>query len=310
VRRRLPALLLLCALWALPAAAAAEAEALITRQDEHFTFIYRQRYWGSIRNTVAVADRARTKMIADLGVERPADRVEVRFARNVEEMREFCPRTPPGYANAVAFYPDNILVISLTSSHHRPVALETVFRHELSHLVVRWAVEGRTIPRWFNEGLAIYESGELPMDRMRVLWPVAASGNTIPLSELDRRFPRREYEVNLAYAQSADLVRYLIHHDGRWRVPELLRRVRQGEPFNAAMRATWGQSPAALVLGWKRDMRNRYTVMPSLAGGMTVWVGVGLLAFVAFVRRRRDIRRRIAAMRDEPYAGEGSDDGA
>ena len=84
---RIPALFALAALAVAPGRARAEAEEVVTRETEHFTFVYRSRYWGSIRNTVAVAESARAQMIEDFGVEDASDRVEVRFARNVEEMR-------------------------------------------------------------------------------------------------------------------------------------------------------------------------------------------------------------------------------
>ncbi len=296
-------MVLAAGLLAAPARAEAEeatgGEQVISSTTEHFTFVYRRRYLPVIRDVMESADEARREMIQRLGAEPRGPRVEVRFARNVEEMRSLCPRQPPDWADAVAFSPDNIIVISLTTSHHRPVSLETVFRHELAHLVIRWSVGGAHIPKWFNEGLAIMLSGELPMERFKALWPAAARGRTTPLRRLDRSFPAREFEANRAYAESADLVRFLSRYRGGWRLRELLERVREGEPFYEALSSTWGMSVAALEDAWQRDLRRRYSVIPSVTAGFTLWVLVAVVAVVAYIKRRRDIRRRIDAMEDE-----------
>jgi len=279
--------------------AKANPEDIVTKTTESFHFVYRERYGGAVGNTIAVAEKRRSKILDDFGASALMPRVEVRFARNTEEMRSKCPRPPPRWANAVAFWPDNVIVISLTSSQHRPVSLETVFRHELAHIALKWAVKGQRVPRWFSEGLSIWASEELPMDRMKVLWPAAASGQFLPLSRLDRSYPQHEFEVNLAYAQSADLVRYLVVHDGEERLPDLLARVREGESFYDAMEATWGRSVRALEQQWHRDAERRYSAIPSITAGLTFWTIAAGLAIAGYVRRRRDIRRRIAAMPDD-----------
>lgn len=279
-------------------------EAITKTTTEHFAFVYRKRYAPVVRQTIEGAESARTKLLADLGGDQDGPVVEVRFARNIEEMRTLCPRQPPGWADAVAFWPDNIIVISLTTNHHRPVSLDTVFRHELSHVALRWVVGDAEVPRWFNEGLAIVESGELPFKRLQLLWPGAARGQITPLKQLERRFPTREFQANQAYAESADFVRFLARYRGRWRFQELLQRLRRGENFYGAMSATWGESVRDLERAWHRDVRRRYSVVPTVTAGMTLWVAVACLAFFTYIKRRRDIRRRINAMADD----EESDD--
>lgn len=282
--------------WSTPAYA--QGEALTTTTTEHFSFSYRQRYSSLVDSTIAIAERTRVQIMNDLGAEGDEPRVEVRFARNIEELRTLCPRQPPSWADAVAFWPDNIIVISLTTTQHRPVSLETVFRHELSHLVLRWVVGDAQIPRWFNEGLAIVESDEQAFERLRLLWPSVARGEITPLRRLERRFPAREFQANQAYAESADFVRFLARYRGRWRFREMLERIRDGEPFFEAMSTTWGASIPTLESAWHRDLRQRYSVFPTVTAGMTMWIGVGMLAIFAYIKRRRDIRRRIEAMPD------------
>jgi hypothetical protein len=286
---------------------ASGSEQVVRSTTESFTFVYRRRYLSVIQGTLDIAEEARTQMLAELGGDQRGPTIEVRFARNVEEMRSLCPRPPPEWADAVAFSPENVIVISLTTSHHRPVSYETVFRHELAHLVLRWLVADNQVPRWFNEGLAIMLSGELIMERIQLIWPVAARGDATPFRRLDRNFPEREFDANQAYAESADVVRFLARYHGRWRLQELLQRVHRGQPFYEAMSATWGMTEPDLEDAWRRDLRQRYSVIPSVTAGLTLWVMVGLLAVYAYIKRRRDIRRRIEAMADESPEGKDPD---
>lgn len=290
-----------------PDLASAEMEGFTASPTEHFSFRYRPQYLTVIQDTIDSAEEARTEVVEQLGAEATGPTVEVRFARNVQEMRALSPRQPPSYADAVAFWPDNVIVISLTTSSHRPVSLERVFRHELAHLALRWVVGDTHVPRWFNEGLAIMVSGEQPMERIQLLWPTAARGEGTPFRRLDRSFPDHEFQANRAYAESADIVRFLSHYRGRWRLQELLQRVHSGEPFYEAMSTTWGMSVRSLEREWYRDLRRRYSVIPSVTAGLTLWVLVGIFAIFAYVKRRRDIRRRIAAMPDIGGDSGGSD---
>ena len=309
--RRSPTGVIVAALWIAawvmtlaPCVAWAQGEGVTSTKTDHFSFVYRKRYSGVVRRAIEVSDRSRAKIMEDLGAsEGPV--VEVRFARNIEEMRSLCPHQPPTWADAVAFWPENVIVISLSTKRHRPVSLETVFSHELSHIVLRWVVGDAPVPRWFNEGLAIVESDEQPIERLKILWPGVARGEITPLRQLERRFPAREFQANQAYAESADFVRFLARYRGRWRFREMLVRIRQGEPFFGAMSNTWGASVSELERAWHRDLRQRYSVIPTVTAGMTMWIGVGVLAVFAYVKRRRDIRRRIDAMPDDSEEEDG-----
>jgi hypothetical protein len=290
--------LLVAGLMSVAAPSAAEPDRVTTT--EHFRFVYRPRYHPVIRRTIEAADTVRDEVIRRVGAPVIEPVTEVRMARNIDEMRSLSPRPPPDYADAVAFWPDNVMVISLTSSQHRPVTLDTVFRHELAHMALRWVIGDAHVPRWFNEGLAVVTSDELPMERLKLLWPAVARGEVTPLKRLDRSFPPRDFQVNQAYAESADFVRFLVRFRGRWRFQELLVRVRDGEPFDAAMAATWGMPVRELEDEWHDDLRRRYSVVPSVTAGLTLWVAVGVFLVVVYVKRRRDVRRRIAAMSDGP----------
>ena len=140
------------------------------------------------------------------------DELVIRVARNPREMRALAPADmpPPDYATGVAYSRWGVILLTMSSPQSwEPPDLEVVLVHELSHVALYRAVAGNDVPRWFNEGVAIHQSEARMLPRMESLLRAAAQRSMLRLSELDDHFPNRPHEVNVAYAQSADVVGFL-----------------------------------------------------------------------------------------------------
>lgn len=227
----------------------------------------------------------------DLGVDVP-DALEVRVARGPEEMRELAPtlRPPPNYASGVAYTDLGLIILTLTAPETWETPnLEDVFAHELSHIALRRAVQGRPLPRWFVEGLAIHQSGERSVARFQTLYNGALSHSLIPLERLSGAFSERSHEVSLAYAQSGDIVEYLRSADDRHpqRFRSLIYELSQGETFEDALLEAYSVTPFALETEWKSAVEEQMSSIPTLVGGSTFWVLASLLVLWAFRKRRR-----------------------
>jgi hypothetical protein len=167
-------------------------------------------------------------------------------------------------------------------------------RHELTHLALADAVGGHHVPRWFDEGLAVHESGELPVARFWALWDATVSKRLLPLADLDRSFPADRYEVNVAYAESADFVRFLMRDADRARYGSLVQRVRAGVPFGRALEDAYGTDVAKLEYEWREERSRRFGLAPVLTGSGLLWVAVAGLMVAAWTKRRRRARAILA----------------
>ncbi len=235
-------------------------------------------------------------------------KMEIRIARGPKEMAALTPRAapPPAYAVGVAYPALGLVVLSLVNPESwLPPNLSAVLAHEVSHIALHRAVAGRALPLWFVEGLAVHQAGEQNLRRIQTLWEAAAVGEVLPLSALSRHFPRRPLEVNRAYAQSADLVRHLLRSDAdRERLPELLRQVAAGNSFEDSLLTAYHIDLAYLDREWRQGLSERFRVLPLVLTGTVLWGGIALLAVVAFVRRRRDHRQKLARWAEEEAAHE------
>lgn len=223
--------------------------------------------------------------------------VEVRVAPSFEEMGQLAPvgAPPPAYASGVAYTQLHLVLLTLMPPRGaEAVDIAEVFRHEMSHVALEDALGGRSVPLWFNEGVAIHESGELASQRMKTLWSATLSGTLLPLADLDRRFPQEPAQVNIAYAESADFVRFLLRDTDRARFQAMVGRVRAGQPFERAAADAYGSDLRKLEYQWRGELERRFSMIPMLTGGALLWVLViGGLGY-AYVRRRRRARDVLA----------------
>jgi hypothetical protein len=255
---------------------------------------------SSVRDRVeAVARDAqdfRARLAADLG-QPVLEHVLVRIARNPGQMAELAPEGAPpfGYAVGMAYPSIRLILISMLSPGSWEAAdLTETLRHELTHVALEDAVAGHHIPRWFNEGLAIHESGEFWGKRFRVLWDATVSRSLLPLAGLDRGFPSEGSEVSIAYAESADVVRFLMRDDDRARFGSLVERVRNGAAFDRALEDAYDTDLRKLEYEWREDASHRFGMVPMLTGGGALWTLIAGLTVAAWVKRKKRAKVKLA----------------
>jgi hypothetical protein len=256
---------------------------------------------ASVRDRVEAAARDaqefRAHLASDLG-QAVLDHVLVRVGRDPDQMAALAPEgaPPPGYAVGVAYPSMHLVLLSLLApeSWEAPDLAE-VLRHELTHLALDEAVGDHHVPRWFNEGFAVHESGELYLKRFRVLWDATVGHRLLPLADLDRGFPAEGSEVGVAYAESADVVRFLMRDDDRARFGSLVQRVKAGTSFERALDDAYDTDLRKLEYEWREDASRRFGLVPMLTGGGAVWTLIAGLAAVAWFKRRRRAKAKLAA---------------
>lgn len=244
---------------------------------------------------VREAEEFRARLSEDLG-QPVLEHVTVRIVRSPEQMAALAPEgaPPPAYAAGVAYPPLHFAMLALQA----PVTWEApdlgeLMRHELAHVALSDAVGGRHVPRWFNEGLAIRQSGELPWARLKTLWDASLGKRLIPLRDLDAGFPTDSYEVNVAYAEAADFVSFLMRDADRARFGSLVQRVGAGTPFDRALEDAYGTDVRKLEFQWREEVGRRFGIVPMLTGGGLVWTAIVGLAFAAWLKRRRRAKAKL-----------------
>ncbi len=263
---------------------------------------------SSVRDRVAPlasdADAFRSRLAVELG-QPVLDHVLMRVARDPEQMSALAPvGSPPfGYAEGMAYPSMRLALLSLKAPHTwEATDLVTLSRHELMHLALNDAIGDHHVPRWFDEGLAIHESGEHWTDRLGTLWQATLAKTLLSFADLDRGFPADGSDVGVAYAESADVVRFLMRDDDRARFGSLVQRLRAGTRFDRAVGDAYDTDLRKLEYEWRTEVSHRFGVVPLLTGGGALWGLIVVLAGAAYVKRRRRARAKLEQWEREEAA--------
>jgi hypothetical protein len=252
-------------------------------------FIYHPSSRERVQPLIAQAEAVRHDLTERLGFPVLTE-VRVEIARTPGEMETFAPSGAPypEYAAGVAYSELGLVLLSLTPIHAgQEQDLGEVFRHELAHVALHDALNGQSVPRWFNEGFAVFASGESSFTRMKTLSMATVGGSLIPLRDLERTFPDDETKAQVAYAEAVDVLRFLVRREDAHRFRALVSELREGKNLDRAVLDAYAVDLATLELEWRDDASRRYTFMPLLLSGTFFWVIALALAVWAWRRRKR-----------------------
>jgi tetratricopeptide (TPR) repeat protein len=119
-------------------------------------------------------------------------------------------------------------VITLTTPKALPQNWGVVAWHEFAHVIALALTEHR-VPRWFTEGLSVYEEG---LDRpywarnfQRELADAWASRRLLPMAEIDFGFSKPKYpqQILISYFQGCRIVQLIVDRWGFDKVLEMLK---------------------------------------------------------------------------------------
>jgi hypothetical protein len=126
--------------------------------------------------------------------------------------------------------------------------------HELSHLVIHQVVDTPLggLPRWLDEGLAMYTEGELEPSYQRALDQAIRDDRLITVRSLSSSLPADSELAHLSYAQSHRLVEFIIEEHGRETMADLLQVFADGAHYDDALQEVLGLDSDELDTAWRR----------------------------------------------------------
>ncbi len=136
---------------------------------------------------------------------------------------------------------------------HRGV--EKTIGHELSHVVVHLATENpyADIPAWLDEGLAMYNEGELPAANREALERAIRTNRLISVRSLTAPTGKPE-EINLFYGEVYSVVEFLLKTYGKGKMAELLAVFKEGAAYDDALMKVYGFDQDGLDVQWRESL--------------------------------------------------------
>ena len=157
---------------------------------------------------------------------------------------------PQEWTGGVAFTEFGIIAIGIS-----PGQLDWGKRalvHELTHLVVHQTTYSPygMLPTWLDEGLAMYNEGELTTGFQVRLQQAISEDELISVRSLCSPFSAETEKAYLSYGQSYSLVEYLLDSYGQAKMLNLLTLLKQGNSYDEALTRTYGFDIDGLDARW------------------------------------------------------------
>lgn len=230
------------------------------------------------------------------------DEVEITFLNHAGRVAEASHM--PRWVAGVAHSSTGEILIARHGPDGDQTNLEELLRHEMAHVVLYRALDGKPVPRWFNEGVAESVTGTISLSRAQTL-ATAVFGPGVPrLDKLEAHFRGADgVDASVAYAAARDLVAYMREQEnGDMKLRQVIGEVGRGHKFEAAVIKAYDVGLEELVAQWRAGLPGRFVWYPMVAGGGLPLALVAPLVAIAWVRRRRVLARGWARLEAEDAA--------
>ncbi len=275
------------------------------RRTERFRIVYTERAAGAAEEMAETIEETRAHFQEVLGRDWPGV-TEIRIGVGREEMAALAlpGGEPPSWAVAIA-YPSHNIVLVEARSLTAPDGANTL-RHELSHVAL-----GRlapTWPRWFQEGLAMYLTGEqrFSFARYATLFRAVQQDRVLDFDDLTTAWPDHPDDVEIAYAQSVAFVEFLVERHGRKALRAFIDDVAGGSELETAFARAFKATLLIEEGAWRTELPDRYGWWPVVTMGSSLWVLAAAICVAGYLRRRAVVARRRAEMEAEQAAQEAA----
>ena len=176
--------------------------------------------------------------------------------------------------------------------------------HELTHFLIGAVAPPSTIPRWFNEGTAMYLAGEESFRSKINISAAIYTKSLISLNEIEYVMTFSSDRANLAYAESRAALVYLIEINEEKSIKSILAELYLNKSFDSAFTEVTGMDLIDFEFEFRSKIRQRYRYYFLAAVGDYIWFlipGLFILAYLAVkIRNMQTIRKwRIEEEQDD-----------
>ena len=225
-----------------------------------------------------------------VGLQDPGPPIHVVLAPEDSELARATSSWIAGFAQGAS---GTVVLFPSRSLRYPHDSLEAVLRHEVAHILIARAADGRAVPRWFNEGLAVVAEREWHFeDRWRLAWALV-SADQVRMDEVNDLLEAGSSSADGGYALASAFVRHIIETQGPDVPARILAAVANGASFEVAFEQATGRSLVDAEGSFHVELTSWTRQIPFLTSPFVLWMIITLLAlFAIYVRYRRSVERR------------------
>jgi hypothetical protein len=236
--------------------------------------------------------------------------VSVYVLDNDEEFISMAGNTFPDWGVACAIPRRNLIILKspIRFKYYRPFS--QVVAHELAHIFIG-ALSGQgRVPRWLDEGFAMYHSQEWRIGQDVAVARAVLTGSILPLSQIESVNAFKESKAQLAYTESFLAVSYLYREFGEGTIKELVDHLSRGTSIDLAFMRTIGSNYLSFQLEFEKYIQTKYNWVSFLGDTFLLWIGLAFLIVFLYLVKRRYSRKTLKDWELEDQESKGEDEEA
>jgi len=197
----------------------------------------------------------------------------------------------PDWFSGVSYHRLSLIIVKSPRAIRRGnYDLRKTFIHELAHILLSAPFrDNEHIPRWLNEGVAMYESREWSFTRVSTITQAVLTDSLLPLSEITHAFPMEWKKAELAYCQSFYLISFLITKYGKKRFHDFIRYYSKERMLEEAFLKVYGMNMNRLEKKWRSYLKLRFSWIPIITSTSTLWFLITLIFISGYIRKKRRV---------------------
>ena len=178
------------------------------------------------------------------------DTFSVIIVSSRKEFQQYLKGKLPNWTGAFASPYHKKMVIRSPRWANDFLEYNVVLVHELLHLIMPGIVGNQEVPRWINEGMAIFYSGEERWKTSTALSKALSTNSFIPLQDIDSVLNFHRIQANLAYHESYSAIHYLLSTYDIDGLRTVLYGIRDRKPLDDIFISATGSSFKAFEKEW------------------------------------------------------------
>ncbi|MCK4352427.1 hypothetical protein KAW65_03355 [candidate division WOR-3 bacterium] len=265
---------------------------LFYKESPNFTVFYQPQDEKVAREVIKFAEQELPQIVEDIGLKEKI-KIDIYIAFSETEIKKI--RNFPDWGIGCAYPSKRTIILKSPRIVKYPLNLRTLVAHEIAHVVLGNLLKNIPIPKWFDEGMAMYESREWKIGESIGLSWANFTNSLLPLSEIEQNFPYNSKEAKLAYIESFSAIAFIINEFGKESLQEIIKNTKQTNSFNQALTIVLGLNYQDFKNEWEKWVKERYTGFNVLFKTFFPWTLILIIFFIALflnIKRKQRYKKK------------------
>lgn len=242
----------------------------------------------------SIIEQTRARLIELVG-DSLDEKPDIHIVSTLREFNRLILGRFPDWGAAAAFPPRNLVAIKSPKEFNINKSLPELLAHEYCHLVVWHRAGFHSVPRWFDEGMAMFVSMEWGWSDNLAMSKAAVFGELIPLADIQRLNRFHEGKAQVAYSQSFLAVDYIYSNYGKSSLKRFLDVVAVGGSLDEAFGASTGSTAEEFEREFGDYLKKQYNIVTLFMDTIFFWLALAALVVVGAIlkyRKRREYYKK------------------